>query len=48
MSEILLQLRSLTFGSMILRLCLAMLCSGVFGYGRSRQERPAGSDSMNA
>lgn len=42
MSEILLQLRNLTFGSMILRLCLAMLCGGVLGYGRSRRERPAG------
>ena len=42
MSELLLQLRNLTFGSMILRLCLAMLCGGVLGYGRSRQERPAG------
>ena len=29
MSELLLQLRSLTFGSMVLRLCLAMICGGV-------------------
>ena len=36
------QLRSLTFGTMVLRLCLAMLCGGVLGYGRSRKERPAG------
>ena len=42
MSELLLQLRNLTFGSMVLRLCLAMLCGGVLGYGRSRRERPAG------
>lgn len=42
MTELLTQLRSLTFGTMVLRLCLAMLCGGVLGYGRSRKERPAG------
>lgn len=36
------QLRELTFGSMVLRMCLAMLCGGLLGYGRSRRERPAG------
>ena len=35
-------LRELTFGSMALRLFLAMLCGGVLGYGRSKKERPAG------
>ena len=32
----------LSFGSMVLRLALAMLCGGVIGYGRSRKQRPAG------
>ena len=36
------RLRDFTFGSMMLRLCLAMVCGGVLGYGRSRKERPAG------
>ena len=35
-------MREFTFGSMVLRLALAMLCGGVIGYGRSRKERPAG------
>ena len=32
----------LSFGDMVLRLALAMLCGGVIGYGRSRKQRPAG------
>ena len=36
------RLRDFTFGAMVLRLILAMLCGGVIGYGRSRKERPAG------
>jgi len=35
-------MRELTFGAMVLRLTLAMLCGGTIGYGRSRKERPAG------
>ena len=35
-------LRDFTFGSMVLRLVLALACGGVLGYGRSQQERPAG------
>ncbi|MCR5296732.1 MAG: MgtC/SapB family protein [Clostridiales bacterium] len=35
-------LRDFSFGTMALRLALAMLCGGVLGYGRSRQARPAG------
>ena len=31
-----------TFGSVLLRLVLAMACGGVIGYGRSKKERPAG------
>ena len=36
------RLRDFTFGSMVLRLVLALACGGVLGYGRSQQERPAG------
>ena len=36
------RLREFSFGAMVLRLALAMLCGGVIGYGRSRKERPAG------
>ena len=32
----------LSFGSVVLRLALAMLCGGVIGYGRCRKQRPAG------
>ena len=32
----------LSFGAMVLRLALAMLCGGVIGYGRSRKQRPTG------
>ena len=35
-------LRNLSVGTLVLRLCLAMLCGGVLGYGRSRKEIPAG------
>ena len=35
-------MQDFTFGSMLLRLTLAMLCGGVIGYGRSRKDRPAG------
>ena len=35
-------MREFSFGAMVLRLALAMLCGGVIGYGRSRKERPAG------
>ena len=35
-------MEGLSFGTLVLRLCLAMLCGGVLGYGRSKQERPAG------
>ncbi len=35
-------MKDLTFGAMVLRLALAMLCSGVIGYGRSRKQRPVG------
>ena len=35
-------LREFTFLSALLRLLLAMVCSGVVGYGRSRQARSAG------
>ena len=35
-------MREFSFGTMVLRLVLAMLCGGVIGYGRSRKERPAG------
>ena len=35
-------MQNFTFGSMLLRLALAMLCGGVIGYGRSKKERPAG------
>ena len=34
-------MKDLTFGAMVLRLALAMLCGGVIGYGRSRKQRPA-------
>ena len=36
------RLRDFSFGSMVLRLALAMICGGVLGHGRSRMERPAG------
>lgn len=35
-------LRDFTFGSMVLRLALAMLAGGAIGYGRSKKERAAG------
>ena len=35
-------MKELTFGAMVLRLALAMLCGGLVGYGRSRKQRPAG------
>ena len=40
--EIMERLKDFTFGAMVLRLALAMLCGGAIGYGRSRKERPAG------
>ncbi len=42
MLDLMERLRDFTFGAMVLRLALAMLCGGVIGYGRSRKERPAG------
>ena len=35
-------MQELSFGDMLLRLALSMLCGGVIGYGRSRKDRPAG------
>ena len=40
--DIMERLREFTFGAMLLRLVLAMLCGGTIGYGRSRKERPEG------
>ncbi len=40
--EIVERLKDFTFGAMVLRLALAMLCGGAIGYGRSKKERPAG------
>ena len=40
--EIAERLGDFTFGSMVLRLALAMACGGLLGYGRSRKERAAG------
>ena len=40
--DVLERLRDLSFGAMVLRLALAMLCGGAVGYGRSKKERPAG------
>ena len=34
--------RDITFGSMVLRMVLAMLCSGIVGLERSSKNRPAG------
>lgn len=35
-------LRAFSFGTVVLRLVLAMLCGGVIGYGRSQKARAAG------
>ena len=35
-------MKELTFGAMVMRLALAMVCGGTIGYGRSRKQRPAG------
>ena len=42
MIETLAFLREFTFGSVVVRLLLAMLGGGLIGYGRSQRERAAG------
>lgn len=42
MTESLSILKDFSFGAVILRLALAMLCGGAVGYGRSKKERSAG------